>query len=100
MYHPNSIHRVCRHALVVYETLKQHGYRVLDLPDAAEAQLGIALNMVPLAPSVVVMPSGNPITRATLERAFVECIEVEVAELMKGAGAVHCMTGVVKRDAV
>jgi N-dimethylarginine dimethylaminohydrolase len=85
---------------VVYETLKCHGFRILDLPDAAEAQLGMALNMVPLAPGVVVMPAGNPITRAALERAGVECIEVEVGELMKGAGAVHCMTGVVTRDAV
>jgi arginine deiminase len=84
----------------VYETLKHHGYRILDLPDAAEAQRGMALNMVPLAPGVVVTPTGNPITRAALERAGVECIEVEVGELMKGAGAVHCMTGVVKRDAV
>lgn len=85
---------------VVYETLKCHGFRMLDLPDAAEAQLGMALNMVPLAPGVVVMPAGNPITRAALERAGVECLKVDVSELMKGAGAVHCMTGVVKRDAV
>jgi N-dimethylarginine dimethylaminohydrolase len=85
---------------VVYETLKRHGYRFLDPPDAAEAQLGMALNMVPLAPGVVVMPAGNPITRAALERAGVECLEVEVAELQKGAGAIHCMTGVIKREAV
>jgi N-dimethylarginine dimethylaminohydrolase len=86
-------------AYVVYETLRCRGFRILDLPDAAEAQRGMALNMVPLAPGVVVMPSGNPMTRAALERAGVECLEIDVAELMKGAGAVHCMTGVVKRDA-
>lgn len=85
---------------LVYETLKHHGYRFLDLPDAAEAQLGMAINMVPLAPGVVVMPSGNPLTRAALEHAGIECLEIDIAELMKGAGAVHCMTGVVKRDAV
>jgi N-dimethylarginine dimethylaminohydrolase len=85
---------------VVYETLKRHGYRFLDLPDAGEAQLGMAINMVPLAPGVVVLPAGNPITRAALENAGVQCIDVEIEELQKGAGAVHCMTGVVKRDAV
>lgn len=30
----------------------------------------------------------------------VTCLEVEVDELMKGAGSVHCMTGVVHREAV
>jgi arginine deiminase len=27
----------------------------------------------------------------------VTCLEVEVDELMKGAGSVHCMTGVIHR---
>ena len=82
----------------VYETLLRHGYRVLDLPDQHEAQLGMALNMVPLAPGVVVMCAGNPVTRRMLEGAGVECLEADVSELMKGGGAVHCMTGVIHRD--
>ena len=84
----------------VYELLKMRGFRFLDVPDAGEARLGMAINMVPLAPGVVVMPAGNPITRAALEAAGVTCLEVEVDELMKGAGSVHCMTGVVHRDRV
>jgi N-dimethylarginine dimethylaminohydrolase len=55
--------------------------------------------MVPLAPGVVVMPAGNPVTRAALEGHGVTCLETEVDELMKGAGSVHCMTGVVHCEA-
>lgn len=84
----------------VYELLKARGFRFLDVPDAGEARHGMAINMVPLAPGVVVMPSGNPVTRTALEAAGVTCLEVEVDELMKGAGSVHCMTGVVHRDRV
>lgn len=83
-----------------YELLKARGYRFLDVPDAGEARRGMAINMVPLGPGVVVMPSGNPLTRAALEAAGVTCFEVEVDELMKGAGSVHCMTGVLHRDPV
>jgi N-dimethylarginine dimethylaminohydrolase len=83
---------------VVYETLRRHGFRIVDLPDLAEAQGGMAINLVPLAPGVVVMPAGNPLTRAALEREGVEVHEVEISELMKGGGAVHCMTGVIHRD--
>jgi N-dimethylarginine dimethylaminohydrolase len=82
----------------VYELLRDRGFRFLDVPDAGEARNGMAINMVPLAPGVVVMPAGNPITRAALEAAGVTCIEAEVDELMKGAGSVHCMTGVIHRD--
>ncbi len=82
---------------IVYEALRRHGFRVIDLVDMEESQGGMALNMVPLAPGVVVMPAGNPITRASLEQAGVEVHEVEIDELMKGGGAVHCMSGVVHR---
>ena len=84
----------------VYEILLRHGFRVADLPDQTEAQLGMALNMVPLAPGVVVMCAGNPVTQRTLERHGVEVLTAEVDELQKGAGAVHCMTGVLWRDGV
>lgn len=82
----------------VYELLRARGFRFLDVPDAGEARHGMAINMVPLAPGVVVMPSGNPVTRRALEAAGVECLEAEVDELMKGSGSVHCMTGVIHRD--
>ena len=84
----------------VYELLRAHGFRFVDVPDPGEARHGMAINMVPLAPGVVVMPSGNPITRAALEAAGVTCVEAEVDELMKGAGSVHCMTGVIHRERI
>jgi arginine deiminase len=55
--------------------------------------------MVPLAPGAVVAPAGNPITKRVLEEAGVEVLEADVDELMKGGGSVHCMTGVIWRDA-
>jgi arginine deiminase len=43
------------------------------------------------------MPAGNPHTRRTLEGARIECHEVDVSELLRGGGSVHCMTGVIER---
>ena len=83
-----------------YSTLKSMGFTVIELPDATEAESTMALNMVPLAPSCVVMPKGNTITRRLLESHGVECHEIDVSELMKGCGSVHCMTGIVRRDPV
>ena len=82
----------------VWEALKRHGIRVLDVPDVAEAQYNMAINLVPLEPGVVVMAAGNPVTRRALERHGVTCLEADISELLKGAGGIHCMTGVVKRE--
>ncbi len=82
----------------IYEVLRARGFRFVDVPDPGEARHGMALNMVPLAPGVVVMPAGNPNTRRALEDAGVTVLEAEVDELMKGAGSVHCMTGVIHRE--
>ena len=84
----------------VYELLRDRGYRFIEVPDLDEARDGMSINLVPLAPGLVVMPQGNRVTRAVLERAGVTCLEVEVDELMKGAGSIHCMTGVIHREAV
>jgi arginine deiminase len=61
---------------------------------------GCSGTMVQVAPAVVIMPAGNPVTRAALEANGVTCLEVEVDGLIKGAGAVHCMSGVLYREAV
>jgi len=82
----------------VYDLLRCHGFTIIDLPDAREAQEGMAINMVAMAPGWVVMPAGNPQTRKTLGRHGLQCDEVDVSELMKGGGAIHCMTGVLHRD--
>ena len=81
-----------------YETLRRLGYTVIEVPDHAEASRNAALNIVPLAPGAVLMPAGNPHTRQALESAKITCQEVDVAELLKGGGSVHCMTGVLQRD--
>ena len=82
------------------EALQQRGFRVLFIPDEREAEQGMALNLVALGPRRVLMPAGNPVTRSLYERAGIICHEVEVGELMKAAGAIGCMTGVLEREQV
>ncbi len=77
--------------------LAERGFTVLQGPNLGEAVRGFALNLVPLGPRRVLMPAGNPHTRAVLESAGVACREVAVDELAKAAGAVACLTGVLER---
>ncbi|GAB4183408.1 MAG: dimethylarginine dimethylaminohydrolase family protein [Roseiflexaceae bacterium] len=82
------------------EQLRRLGYDLIEVPDEAEAANHMAINLVPIAPGVVVMPAGNPKTERILASHGIECHPVDVSELMKGGGAVHCMTGVIHREAI
>lgn len=85
---------------VVVEKLMEKGYRVLEVQNPREGRLGYSVNFVAIEPGLVVMSAGNPQTRETLEEAGIRVIEVEMDEILKGMGAVHCCTGVLRRDDV
>jgi arginine deiminase len=79
------------------EAVRERGYEVLWLPDEVEARQGMALNFVTLGPRRVLMPAGCPLTRATYEAAGISCQEMEIGELLKAAGGMGCLTGILSR---
>jgi len=73
---------------------------VLFIPDDEEATRGFALNFVTLGPRRVLMAAGNPITQSFYEDAGISYQTVEVSELLKAAGGIGCLTGIVERELV
>ena len=59
---------------------------------------GIALNFVTLGPQRILMSAGNPVTQAFYEEAGITCHTVEVDELLKAAGGIGCLTGILERE--
>lgn len=88
-----------RFAWRAVEALRERGFRVFFFPDPDEIRTGFAHNFVTLGPRRILMPEGNPVTRRFYEGHGIECVTVEIGELLKAAGAVGCLTGVVSRDA-
>jgi len=80
----------------VVATLRAKGISVVAAPDPAELD-ELALNVVALAPGHIVMAAGNPNTRGFLEENGVRVEEVDVSEILKGWGSIHCMTAVLRR---
>ncbi len=78
--------------------LEQRGYRVQWIPDMDEALSGMALNGVTLGPRRMLVPAGNPRTRAFFETLGVSVQTVAVDELAKAAGAIGCLTGILARE--
>ena len=80
------------------KALQDRGYRVAWLPDLAEVEQRKAFNIVTLGPHKILMPAGCPITQGFFEQLGIECITIEVDELVKAAGAIGCLTGVIDRQ--
>ena len=87
--------RLDQHALTA---LQDRGYKTALIPDENEASNGFALNFVTLGPRRILMPAENPVTRRYYESLGIDCRDVDVSELIKAAGAVGCLTGVLQRD--
>ena len=81
----------------VWNALRQKGYKILEAPSPKETD-NLALNFVVDSPGSVVMASGFPETKKFLEHNNIQVKEVEISELRKGWGSIHCMTAVLKRE--
>lgn len=80
------------------DALRARGYTVGFIPDETEAVRGMALNFVTLGPRQILMAAGNPITQAFYEDADIACQTVEVDEILKAAGGIGCLTGILERE--
>jgi N-dimethylarginine dimethylaminohydrolase len=80
--------------------LREHGYRLLELPADEELTRRRGMNFVAVRPSAVVMPSGCPGIRHRLEMEGISARCVEVGEYLKAAGGLACLTGILSREPV
>ena len=81
----------------VCDALRRRGYKILEAPSQIEAKNTLGVNFVAIRPGLVVQPEGNPRCREELEKNGIEVIPVCFDEVLKGWGAIHCVTGFLKR---
>lgn len=81
----------------VCDALKKKGIKLLECPSRVEAKEGLAINFVAIEPGTVVMPAGNPRSQELLEKNGIKVIPVDISEILKGYGAIHCCTAFLKR---
>ncbi len=84
----------------IIDFLRRRNFRLVEVNSPEEAKMGMATNFVTIEPGLVIMPAGNEGTRRELEREGVEVIELDVRELQKGWGSIHCMTAPLARDPI
>lgn len=88
----------CQVPYEVVDALKKKGYRVLETPSLTETKYGYATNFVAIEPGHIVTSVGAPRTVELLEKAGIKVDVLDLSELNKGRGSVHCLTAFLKRD--
>lgn len=84
----------------VTQLFRRRGMRIVELTDIEEVKGKSAVNFVALSPGRIVIAHDTPRTADALLGAGVEVIPVDVSELRKGWGSLHCMTAFLKRDRI
>ncbi len=82
----------------VVETLKKKGYKIVETPSLTETKYGYATNFVAIEPGHVVTSNMSPRAVELLEHNGIKVDVLDLSELNKGRGSVHCMTAFLKRD--
>lgn len=88
----------CQVPYMVVDALRKKGYRILETPSLTETKYCYATNFVPVQPGHVVMSVGAPRTVEMMEKSGIQVDVLDLSELNKGRGSVHCMTAFLKRD--
>ncbi|MCL6570798.1 MAG: amidinotransferase [Bacillus sp. (in: Bacteria)] len=84
----------------VVKVLLERDFTIIEATNTNEIKTNACINFVALEPGKVVMPANCPEMKAKLEEAGVNVVEVDVTEILKGWGAIHCMTAFLHRDPI
>ncbi len=82
----------------VVATLRDRGFRFVEVEDEFEAQNRLPMNFVAIAPGEILMPASADRTQAQFEDHGVRCHTVDITECIKAGGGIHCMSGFLKRE--
>ena len=78
--------------------LRARGYQIAFIPDEMEAAHRGALNVVTLGPRQILMPTNCPRTQQFYEAHRIACRATSIPELLKAAGGIACLSGILWRD--
>jgi N-dimethylarginine dimethylaminohydrolase len=80
----------------VIEKFERRDYDIIDFPP--EDILGLNANVEAIGKSRVISASSDVKMNAEMDKHGIEVIEVDVSEIMRGGGCIHCMTFPLLRD--
>lgn len=79
--------------------LRHQGFRIVPVPENCEVRTRQAMNIVTVAPSTIIMAAGCPETKDIYLKAGIAVVaELQISQLINGAGGLACATGTLARN--
>lgn len=80
--------------------LKRRGLRIVPVRETAEVTQRQGMNVVTAAPRTILMPQGCPeLKRQYLKAGVCVAAELDIRQLLRGAGGLACAVGILSRQA-
>ena len=90
-------HEIADNAVI--RLLEDHHFTVVKIPENPEVRTRQAMNIVTVSPRTIIMTAGCPETRSIYQHAGLTiAAELELSQLMHGAGGLACATGIISRS--
>jgi len=81
--------------------LRQYKIKIIDIHENPEVRQRQAMNIVTISPRRIIMPTNCPQTKAIYEKNNITIAgEVNISQLINGAGGLACATGILARTLV
>lgn len=91
--------RTAKASARIRAVLRRHKIAVIPVPETDEVSRRQGMNIVTVAPRRIIMPSSCPdLKRLYLAAGLSVAAEVEISQLINGAGGIACATGILSRD--
>lgn len=79
--------------------LKRKGFKLIPVPETDEVRPGQGMNIVTVSPRRLIMPAGCPGLKTLYRKAGLSvAAEVNISQLINGAGGIACATGILARQ--
>jgi N-dimethylarginine dimethylaminohydrolase len=79
--------------------LRRAGISIIDVPETEEVLVRQGMNVVTVKPRVIIMPVNCPDLKLLYEASGITvAAEVEIGQILNGAGGLACATGILARE--
>lgn len=81
----------------IVDMLKKKGFKILEVPSQSELRTYFSCNFVAIEPGKILMAEGSPRAQELLEKNGIKVETINISEIIKGKGGLHCITAFLKR---
>jgi N-dimethylarginine dimethylaminohydrolase len=79
--------------------LREKKFSIIEVPETEEVKIWQGMNVVTIKPRTIIMPANCPRLKRLYSASGITVVaEIEIDQLLNGAGGLACATGILARE--